>query len=441
MNKTPFHPHGIENPRFYRTHSFQVFVSFVLFGTLLTAIYGFFIFDRIKELQTSIMVTNTQEVTKEILKYGTLDEIDRPIGETFFTRYNGFKELPDEIAAQLKDIRPEEESTFMPHIISQGKDLSVFILKEAKTEKLYYYIIDFEYFDEKYGKKKITEKALFKGWLISIVLSIIIGYLNARKMISPGRRLLDKVRSSNPENLPVDFAKEFKQDEIGVIATALEKSMLRIKAFIQREKQFTRDASHELRTPVTVIKGAVELIRKRPEIKPATLKRLTDRIERSVRDMEVLIEVFLIRAREEASSEIKDRCNVREVAEKVFEESQYLVGRKPVELIFNAPCAPMISASEPELKMTLSNLVRNAVNYTHSGHVAVFVAEDHVKIENTGIGIAPEIIHKITDPYVKGESSKGYGIGLSIVNRICSKYGWKLKIESREEETSFKIIF
>jgi len=91
--------------------------------------------------------------------------------------------------------------------------------------------------------------------------------------------------------------------------------------------------------------------------------------------------------------------------------------------------------------MLLSNIVRNAINYTQNGHVSVIVSYDFIEISDTGIGIDSELLDSVTDPYVKGEQSNGYGIGLSIVTRICDKYGWELDITSNPGGTTFRIIF
>jgi len=74
--------------------------------------------------------------------------------------------------------------------------------------------------------------------------------------------LAEQVAKSGPNNLPTDLSRNFYEDEVGVLAKALEQSMQRVEAFVNREQQFTRDVSHELRTPVTVIKGAAELLKR-----------------------------------------------------------------------------------------------------------------------------------------------------------------------------------
>lgn len=433
---------GVQKPSLFRTHSFKIFISFVIFSTLVTAIYGFFIFRQIKDFELDMMRFQVQTRMDWVLKNETELNVFFP-GDEFLDIYETYEALPEYLSKLLAELPEGLYLTYGPGGLGGDRDYHIAIKTNPKTGKLNYYIFDEERFEGIFHRRERLKKAFLRGWGIAVFLSIVIGFVNARRLISPGRRLVDKLLRSDPNNLPVDFAKEFGKDELGSLAKALETSMQRIKAFIEREKQLTRDASHELRTPVTVIKGAVELLQQIPELKNSRAKRPLDRIERSVGDMEVLIEVMLIRAREEASLSLENtkNCNLSAVAGKVIEESRYIVEGRPVELIFEAQESPEIRVSEPELKMVLSNIVRNAINYTQSGIVKVVVNNDFIDISDTGPGIDTGILDTITEPYVKGTASKGYGIGLSIVNRICSKYGWKLDIASNGEGTTFRIEF
>ena len=431
---------GVQRPSLFRTHSFKIFISFVIFSTLVTAIYGFFIFRQIKHFELEMMRFQVQERMDWVLNNGTESNLFFP-GDEFLDIYEAYESLPEHLVKLLAELPEGLYRTYGPRGLGGDRDYDIAIKTNPKTKQLNYYIFDEERFEALFHRRERLKKAFFRGWGIAVLLSIVIGFINARRLISPGRRLIDKLLRSDPDNLPVDFAKEFGKDELGSLAKALEKSMQLIRAFIEREKQFTRDASHELRTPVTVIKGAVELLQQLPEIKNGSGKRPLERIERSVSDMEILIEVLLIRAREAASVNSSTACNVKKVAEAVVYESRYLLEGRDVDLTIEAPFAPEIKASEHELKMLLSNIVRNAINYTHNGSVTVTVSEDAIEISDTGIGIDSELLDSVTDPYVKGEQSNGYGIGLSIVTRICDKYGWKLDITSNSGGTTFRILF
>ncbi|MCG8471734.1 MAG: HAMP domain-containing histidine kinase, partial [Desulfobacterales bacterium] len=243
-----------------------------------------------------------------------------------------------------------------------------------------------------------------------------------------------------PQSLPVHFAQEYGHDEVGVLARALDESNQRIRDFIEREKQFTRDASHELRTPVTVMKGAMELIHQLPEERRKPLERPLGRIERATTEMEHLIENLLQRAKAKKEG-CRSSFDATDLVRRIVQESRYLVEGKEVTLAFESKGEPVLRVPETEFKMAVSNLIRNACHYTFSGSITVRLTQNRFEVEDTGPGISHDILHQITEPFVKGERSKGHGIGLAIVKRICEESGWRLLIESANPGTLARILF
>jgi len=79
----------------------------------------------------------------------------------------------------------------------------------------------------------------------------------------------------------------------------------------------------------------------------------------------------------------------------------------------------------------IANLIRNAISYTEHGHIAICLDERGVSVKDTGIGIPKEQIQRIFDRYYVGTAG-GEGIGLSLVKRICGRYGWNIDIDSQE---------
>ncbi|MBC8484485.1 MAG: HAMP domain-containing histidine kinase, partial [Bacteroidetes bacterium] len=294
-----------------------------------------------------------------------------------------------------------------------------------------------------------TEKLKFeiKAVLITMVLMIIglgfwIGLLTARKVIAPVVHLAEQVNKSGPENLPTNLSKSFFNDEVGVLAKALEQAMQRVKAFVDREHQFTRDASHELRTPVTVIKGALELLKKQSNIKNRSTYRPLHRIERSVTNMENIIETFLWLAREEEKIDPSQTCIVIPAVKKAIEQHKHLFMEKPVEIKVIAKGNPVLNAPAAVFQLAITNLVQNAFHYTKEGEINVYIGDDRVTVTDTGQGIAACDLPIVIQPYVHGKNSSGFGLGLAIVKRLCNRFGWLLEIESEVGKgTKVQLIF
>jgi signal transduction histidine kinase len=215
-----------------------------------------------------------------------------------------------------------------------------------------------------------------------------------------------------------------------MLTRTIETTMNRINAFIQREKQFTRDASHELRTPLTIVKGAVEIMEQQPELDGnPLLKNPLKRISRSVRDMETTIETFLWLAREENGTE--EPCRVEPVVRKAIEDNHYLIENKDIRLHLDVFHDKTVRAREEVLYIAVTNLIRNAYHFTSRGSVTITLDEAHIGIQDTGMGIEADKLDSVTQTHIKGEESQGFGLGLSIVSRLCRRFGWQLAIESQ----------
>jgi signal transduction histidine kinase len=283
---------------------------------------------------------------------------------------------------------------------------------------------------------------LFWAFLIVSLIGIGFGLLTGNRVIAPLNRLLNLVEKSSPDNLPSGFSQVFKNDEFGTLARAFESSFRRIQQFIKRENQFTRDASHELRTPVTVIKGAVELLNMTPVVKDEMSQKLIKRIERSTLDMETTIETLLWLARESNPKLYHTRCELTPLVQNAMAQNQHLIANKAIEMTFSATHNPIIAAPPGVVLIAVSNLIRNACQYTLKGFIKITVKADRVEVADSGPGIAQTDPQEIEKPTVIESGSKGFGFGLDIVNRLCERFGWQLLISSKSAEgTTACLVF
>jgi signal transduction histidine kinase len=218
--------------------------------------------------------------------------------------------------------------------------------------------------------------------------------------------------------------------------------MKRTEAFVSREHQFTRDASHELRTPVTVIKGAVELLRKQLNPADESVWRPLYRIQRQVTNMENIIEALLWLSREELSIDSDQTYSVLPLVRDTIAENRECFADKSIDIKLIAEGEPVLNVPAPLFQIALANLIQNAVRYTSDGHITIYVHTDRVQVSDTGTGIDGSDLENITQPHVRGTGSNGFGLGLSIVKRLCDRLGWQLEIESEVDRgTTVQLIF
>ena len=229
-----------------------------------------------------------------------------------------------------------------------------------------------------------------------------------------------------PENLPVDV-----EGETLVLASSLHDFASRIESFVERERDFTRDASHELRTPLTVIRVAGDMMEGDENLTPMS-RRALKRIQGAGRDMEALIEAFLILAREGDTGLPDDDFAVSSVVEEEVEKARVLVATKPVELRLVKEDDFHLHAPARVLSVLLSNLLRNACHYTDEGSVTVYLRRGSIAVADTGVGMTPDELARVFEPFYRAGDRKkdGQGIGLSLVRRLSTRYGWPVTLES-----------
>jgi hypothetical protein len=201
---------------------------------------------------------------------------------------------------------------------------------------------------------------------------------------------------------------------------------------VARERNFTRDASHELRSPLTVIKVAADVMLADSALEPFE-ERSLNRIKRATRDMEALMEAFLILAREDDVGLPDEDFVANEAVALELERANDLVKGKPVQLRQVVEAQFALHAPPRVFGVMVGNLLRNACIYTEQGSVTVTIGRDFVRVEDTGPGISPDEMRQLFKPYYRGRQtgSGGHGIGLTIVKRLSDRFRWPLELESR----------
>jgi signal transduction histidine kinase len=266
----------------------------------------------------------------------------------------------------------------------------------------------------------------------------------SQKLISPLVQLAELLRRT-----PVNDSRAVRPDlsvveaeagtEVAVLVVALEAYANRLVGFVERERQFTRDASHELRTPLAVIRANLELLAA-SQASPEALRRIED----TVGDMDALIETLLLLARSESRQLADDDLVVNDLVCNLVERLQPLAQRKNVDIRIEQRMLLALRAPETVLTMVLTNLIRNAINYTASGHVTIIIEAGYLVVQDTGPGMEPSQLQRLMQPFERGQAvaEGGHGLGLAIVQRLCERCRWKLEVASAlGEGTSVRVAF
>ncbi|MBB5210515.1 sensor histidine kinase [Microbulbifer hydrolyticus] len=285
------------------------------------------------------------------------------------------------------------------------------------------------------------EAASSEDWWLLLVISGVVGTLGVlgfglgvlvmRRAVAPVTQLAKVVAAIDPEQLSGEDHKRiassrFGDDEVGLLAETIEKTLERISAFVERERYFTGSASHELRTPITVIMGALELLEQSDL--SATDEKTIARVRCATFEMKATIEMFLCLARETDDGLYDEQFFVMPLVSQAIDQQRHLLNGKCVDVEIDDLSKPVACGHSQAFSIAVNNLVRNAFEHTLEGQgpITIHVKEHELFVTNQVSNEANEE-HAATHT-----SSHGYGLGLGIVQRLCERNRWSFSLHADE---------
>ncbi len=289
--------------------------------------------------------------------------------------------------------------------------------------------------------------SLIASVLAVLLASFMVGIWIARRMLVPLQRLTQQVSQSDGSGPPAEWTDEYAGDnDLGPLALAFEEYRRRVSAFVEREKDHTAQISHEMRTPLAVINGTVELLLTDPQLSPRQRERLL-RMGEVGKHMSDVISGLLLLAREiTAADRPAPLCPVEQALRATIESHRHLLQGKAVEVKLRVNATPQVAAEPALLSIVLGNLIHNAYSYTTSGVVSVQLDADSITIKDTGLGITSADLPHVFEPHFRGANTGaipgGAGMGLPLVKRICDRYNWHIHLRStRGTGTQVRLVF
>ncbi|MBL4592504.1 MAG: HAMP domain-containing histidine kinase [Flavobacteriales bacterium] len=275
--------------------------------------------------------------------------------------------------------------------------------------------------------------------LIGVPLIFLVSFFMARRALLPISKKINKANTISATNLHQRLIVHNSNDEIGEMAIAFNKLLDRLEASFEAQKAFIRNASHEIRNPLTAIMGEAEIINSKvrtTEEYQKSISTILSEAETLNSTMNNLLQLSKVDANEGNIN--YETIHFNDLLIKIKESFDFLNPKNQIVLnIENGGTIYSISGNKNLLKTAILNLFDNACKFSSNDEVEVVLKKDKnwliLTIKDTGIGIEKNDIEKILTPFYRGNNViniKGSGIGLALSSKIISLHQGVIKINS-----------
>jgi len=289
---------------------------------------------------------------------------------------------------------------------------------------------------------------------LMLLLAVFGGYYVTKKAFVPINNI---IKTANEISMQSDISKRIyispsaKEDELLHLSVTLNNMLDKIENLIIQEKQFTSDASHELRTPISVILAQGEYL---VEVaKDEKEKELAENIVSKANQVSKLISQLLLLARMDQNRQKinKEKVDIGVLADIAIDSMRELAKQKNISLLSNIEDGIMVEADESLLLSAITNLIMNGIKYgKESGYVNIFAYKQEGKtqiiVKDNGIGISKENLDKIWGRFyrvddVRNDEYGSNGLGLAMVKSIIEHHNGEILVKSEVGAgTEFRII-
>jgi heavy metal sensor kinase len=286
-----------------------------------------------------------------------------------------------------------------------------------------------------------TGEMIFQVGLPAVILGLLGGWWLTRRALSPVARLTDAIKKIHERNLREPLPRTNNGDELDQLAKVFNDTLARLDDSFSRIREFTLHASHELKTPLTVLCGETEIALRGESLAPVERERAVSQLD-ELRRLARIVDGLTLLAKADAGQVALQFESVRldELVHDNFADAQILAEPHDIKVELETCEEISLRGDRHRLRQLLLNLADNAVKYNQSqGRVTMSLrrVENFAEftIANTGAGIAREKLPRVFDRFFRGDPAHentidGCGLGLSIAQWIVSAHGGTIKIES-----------
>lgn len=350
-------------------------------------------------------------------------------------------------------------NTFYTNILSTGRD-------SFERDNKYYLGQIFQENDQKYivivgardrkGKDTIVYivKIMVFGGIGFVILAFLLGRFLAKRVINPVARITKEVKRISASNLHNRLPEVRNSDEISDLTNTFNNMLDRLETSFEIQANFINNASHELKTPITTIiaESEIMLLKEREkEEYVESLENIYNQASRLGNLTESLLK--LTQTGYDGQKQVSDVARIDELLLDVKSDLDKIYPDNRVSIRLNF--APedsnllLLPCNKPLLELAINNIITNGVKYSDNNEVFVTLSANHemikIAINDIGIGIPPEDIPHLYEPFFRGKIATkyiGYGLGLPLASKIIRMHDGEMQVQSEQNKgTIVTIIF
>ncbi len=307
-------------------------------------------------------------------------------------------------------------------------DKSFHILVTPLADDMLYILYDITQIEE---SEQLLTLILLTAWVLLMLLVLVLAYLLSRKLARPISRLSQEVSQLNPDQRGVQLSEHYQHDEVGRIAEAFDLYLQRMDSYVEKQTAFAAMASHELRSPLTIVRTSADLIDCQHD--DPLIRQQVEKIQRAAKGMTEMIDALLQVTRGQHLQIDYPPLRLAEIIDDILASFASEIQSKHIAIHCNLSPDHTVSADRNLVSAVCGNLIKNAIKHGSDSGIRIAMNGDKLSIIDDGLGIGQQELQHIFDFSYRGHSSEGYGIGLYISKLICDHQGWRLELNQSEQ--------
>lgn len=294
-------------------------------------------------------------------------------------------------------------------------------------------------------------EVLLYGGVPAVVLALVGGWFLMGRALKPLGTLTRAMEHMQLNTLGEPLPRDGNHDELDRLTEVFNRMRARLNDSVAQIREFTLHASHELKTPLTIMHGEIEITMSDPSLSPAQREVLASQLD-EIQRLSKIVEGLTLLAKADAGqlALVREELRLDEIVQDSFADAVILAQPQKINVTLNSCEQLSVRGDRHRLRQLLLNLTDNAIKYNQpEGRVEICLRRKNqyaeLTIANTGKGIAPPLLGRVFDRFFRGDEShnseiEGCGLGLSIAEWIVQAHGGRIEIASEPEKVTTVVI-